>query len=111
MANGFGDMLQQNPGIKGSQRVPLKGSGFQRLLAVLEGEPLEERIVQPGSGQTAEVSQVLPIFMMIFIFAPRKWFSRKSQRRGSLRVEPRACRPTRAWFRFLSKAKAASSVS
>lgn len=70
MANGFGDMLQQNPGIKGSQRVPLKGSGFQRLLAVLEGEPLEERIVQPGSGQTAEVSQVLPIFMMSFTSSP-----------------------------------------
>ena len=40
-----------------------------------------------------------------------KWFSRKSQMRGSTQAEPSLCRPKRAWFRFFSLRRVASIAS
>ena len=52
-----------------------------------------------------------PIFLMSFTSSSRKWLLRKSQRRGSERVGPRACRSKRAWFKFFSMRMVASIVS
>ena len=42
--------LRQKPDTREMQRGPSKALGLQRLLVVLEGEPLEEMLVQPSLG-------------------------------------------------------------
>lgn len=61
MPSCFREGLWQKPDTRGTHRVPLKASGLQRLLAVLESEPFEEILPQPslGTSQPVEVSQVV----------------------------------------------------
>ena len=91
----------------------LKTAGLRTLLVVLEGEPFEERLAQPrlGTSRPVEVGQVVATFWMSFTCSSRKQLSRKSQRRGSARAEPRACGSKRAWFRFFPMRMAASIAS
>lgn len=95
------------------QRGPSKAVGLQRLLVMLDGEAFEEILAQPSLGPASllEVSQVVSILLISFTSSFRKWLSRKSQRQGSAWAESRGCRPKRVWFRFFSRARAASMVS
>ena len=69
MPSGFRE--RRKPNTRGMQRGPSKSSGLQKLLAVCEGETLEEILAQPSlgsSGQPAEVSQVVTHLLDEFHF-------------------------------------------
>ena len=61
MPRGCGERLRYSRGTGGMPEGPLESAGLQRLLVVLEGEPLEELLTQLslGASQPAEVSQVV----------------------------------------------------
>ena len=87
--------------------------GLQRLLVVLNSEPLERYLSNPtwGPATLQKLVRLSPIFLMSFTSSSRKWFSRKSQMWGSAWVEPRSCRFRRAWLRFFSMRRVASIAS
>ena len=92
-----------------TRRAPSsKAAGLQRLLVLLEGEPLQEILTQPSLQRLVRWS---PIFLMNFTCPSRKWLSRRSQKWGSVQSEPWACRSKRAWFKFLSRTMAAKTHS
>lgn len=81
---------------------------------MLEGNPLAQLLTQsqPAWGRsTYGVSQVLVHLLMNITCSARTRLCRKSQRWKSGWAGPRACRSQRAWFRFFSRALAASMVS
>ena len=95
----------------GCQRGSSRAAGLRRFLFVLEGEPVERILSQPGGHQLAEISQVVAIFLISFTCSPRKRLSRKSESWESAQAESRACRPKRASFRFFSMTAVASRAS
>ena len=53
LPGGFRERLRQKPDTRGMHRAPSKASGLQRLLVMLEGEPLEETLANSAWGQPA----------------------------------------------------------
>lgn len=103
--------------VGGIQRGPSKAGGLWRSLVMLEGNPLEQLLTQsqPAWSRPAYgVSQVVVHLWMSITFSARTRLCRKSQRWNlcpDFHAGPRACRSQRAWFRFFSRASAASVVS
>lgn len=113
MPCGFRERLRQKSDTKGMQRRSSKATGLWGLLPVLEGKPFKETPAQPslGSGQPAEVTHKVTIFLMSFTSSSRKWVSRRPKRWGSVWAEARACRSQKAWFRVFPRATVTSKAS
>jgi len=90
--------------------APSKAAGLH--LVVLESEPLEEILAQSslGAGQPAEVSQVVAHLLDEFHLLIQEVLPQEVQAWGSMRAEPRACRPTSFRFFRIMAASLASRV-
>lgn len=100
----------RSPNTRGVREGPLqrKATGLQRFLVVFEDEPFQKTPTQasPGACQPARLVRWSPTFLTISLPHLESGSPESQRDEGRLGIQIQ-----RAWFRFFSKAMAASMVS